>query len=80
MGSSLACFTINALLSSVLKGVQGYVDLETAFPAGLGAFVGANLGGALNQRFRSRPLQLLFGAVFAYVALKFVLISFGIRI
>jgi uncharacterized membrane protein YfcA len=80
MGSSLACFAINALVSSVVKGVQGYVDLETALPAGLGAFLGANLGGALNRRFRSRLLQILFGAVFTYVALKFVLVSFGIRI
>jgi len=80
MGSSLACFAVNALVSSILKGTQGYVDLSTALPAGLGAFLGANLGAALNRRFPSRLLQLLFGAVFTYVALKFVLISFGIRI
>jgi hypothetical protein len=80
IGSSLACFAINASVSSVLKGAQGYVDLATALPAALGAFLGGNLGGALSRRFRSRFLQLLFGAVFTYVALKFVLIFFGIRI
>lgn len=80
MGSSLACFAVNALVSSVLKGAQGYVDLPTALPAGLGAFLGAGLGGRLNLRFPSRYLQLLFGVIFTYIALKFVLISFGTRI
>ncbi len=80
MGSSLACFAVNALISSALKGTQGYVDLPTALPAGLGAFLGATLGATLNRRFPSRLLQLLFGAVFSYVALKFVLVSFGVRI
>jgi len=80
MGSSLACFAVNAFVSSTFKGAQGYVDFTAAIPAGLGAFLGANLGGVLNRRFPSRLLQILFGAVFTYVALKFVLVSFGIRI
>ena len=80
MGSSLACFAVNAFVSSIFKGTQGFVDFPTALPAGLGAFLGANLGAELNRRFPSRLLQFLFGAVFTYVALKFVLVSFGIRI
>lgn len=80
MGSSLACFAVNALVSSILKGTQGYVDFPTALPAGLGAFLGAGLGGKLNLRFPARQLQGVFGVVFTYIALKFVLVSFGIRI
>jgi uncharacterized membrane protein YfcA len=80
MGSSLACFAVNAFVSSILKGAQGYVDFWAALPAGLGAFLGADLGGRLNLKFPSRLLQLLFGAILIYVAWKFVLISFGIRI
>jgi hypothetical protein len=80
MGSSLACFAVNALVSSILKGAQGYVDFPTALPAGLGAFLGAGLGGKLNLRFPARHLQVVFGVIFTYIALKFVLISFGIRI
>jgi uncharacterized membrane protein YfcA len=80
MGSSLACFAVNAFVSSTLKGTQGYVDFPAAISAGVGAFLGANLGAALNRRFASSLLQFLFGVVFTYVALKFVLVSFGIRI
>lgn len=80
MGSSLACFAVNAFLSAIFKGIQGFVDFPTAITAGLGAFLGANLGAAWNRRFPSRALQLLFGVVFTYVALKFVLVSFGIGI
>jgi uncharacterized membrane protein YfcA len=80
IGSSLACFAVCASVSSVLKAAQGYVDPSIALPAALGAFLGGNLGGALNRRLRSRFLQLLFGTVFTYVALKFVLTFFGIRI
>ena len=80
MGSSLACFAVTALVSSILKGTQGYVDFPTALPAGLGAFLGAGLGGKLNLHFPARQLQGVFGVVFTYIALKFVLMSFGIRI
>jgi uncharacterized membrane protein YfcA len=80
MGSSLACFAVNALISSVLKGTQGYVDLSIALPASLGTFLGAILGAALNRRFPSRLLHLLFGFVFVYVSLKFILAFFGTRI
>ena len=80
MGSSLACFAANALVSSILKGAQGFVEPSIALPASLGTFLGAILGAALNKRFSSDLLHLLFGAVFAYVSLKFLLASFGVHI
>lgn len=80
MGSSLACFAASALVSAVLKGIQGYVDLPVALPASLGAFLGAGMGAAVNRRFPSRFLQRLFGLVFIYVSMKFMLTSFGIHI
>ena len=80
MGSSLACFSVNALISSTLKWGQGYVDPGVALPAALGAFLGATVGAAVNRRFPSRALELLFGAVFLYVASKFILAYFGVRI
>jgi uncharacterized membrane protein YfcA len=80
MGSSLACFAVSAFVSSVLKWTQGFVDPAVALPASLGTFVGASLGASLNRRFPSRLLQVLFGIVFVYIALKFVLAFFGLRI
>jgi uncharacterized membrane protein YfcA len=80
MAASLACFAVNAGVSAMLKATQGYVDLAIALPASFGTFVGAILGATLNRRVPSRFLQLLFGIVFAYIAFKFVLVFFGLRI
>jgi uncharacterized membrane protein YfcA len=64
----------------MIKGAQGYVDPPIALSASLGTFLGANLGAALNRRFSSPALHLLFGLVFSYVSLKFVLRFFDVRI
>ncbi len=80
MGSSLACFAANAFFSSLLKASQGFVSVETAIPICLGALIGSNIGATLNRRFPSTSLKLIFGAVFAYVSLKFILSFFGVTI
>ena len=80
MAASLACFCLNASISSAMKLAQGFVLLDVALPICLGAFLGANLGAILNSRFQSNYLRLLFGLVFFYVSLKFVFSSFGVRI
>jgi uncharacterized membrane protein YfcA len=72
MASSLACFSVNALISSGFKYWQGFIDLNVALPICLGTLLGANLGAILNKRATSRVLKLLFGLVFSYVSLKFV--------
>ena len=76
IGCSLTCFAANALISSVFKYSQGYVDLTVAGPACVGTLVGAYLGATLNRKFPSAGLKIMFGAVFACVSLKFIL-SFG---
>jgi uncharacterized membrane protein YfcA len=80
MGSSLACFAANAFCSSVLKASQGFVSVETAIPICLGTLIGANIGATLNRRFPSTSLKLIFGLLFAYVSLKFILSFFGVTI
>jgi hypothetical protein len=75
MASSLTCFSVNALTSSVFKYWQGFVDLSVAWPICLGTLLGANLGAKLNKRFSSRVLRVVFGFVFSYVSLKFMLSS-----
>jgi uncharacterized protein len=73
MASSLACFSINALISSGFKYSQGFIDLEMAIPICTGTLIGANLGAIANKRVSGSILKLLFGMVFLYVSLKFIL-------
>ena len=77
MASSLTCFSVNALISSVFKYWQGFIDLNVALPICLGTLLGANLGATLNKRASSRALRLLFGLVFSWVSLKFILLFVG---
>jgi uncharacterized protein len=73
MAASLTCFCCNAAVSSAFKAAQGFVVFDVAWPLCLGTFLGANLGAILNRRSPSGAVKLLFGAVFAFVALKFLL-------
>jgi uncharacterized membrane protein YfcA len=73
MGSSLACFAFNAFWSSLLKAFQGFIDFETALPICLGTVIGSNFGAILNRHFPSRALKILFGVVFIYISLKFIM-------
>jgi uncharacterized membrane protein YfcA len=80
MASSLTCFSVNALISSGLKYMQGFVDLNLALPVCLGTLFGANYGAMLNKRFPSRSLKFIFGLAFSYVSLKFLLLFFEVKI
>lgn len=80
IGCSLTCFAANALISAAFKYSQGFVDLAVAGPACAGTLVGAYLGATLNRKFPSAGLKVVFGAVFAYVSLKFILSYCGVRI
>lgn len=80
MGSSLACFAANAFWSSLMKLMQGFINLGIAFPISLGALLGANLGALLNKRFPAPALKLIFGVLFSYVSLKFILNFWSVRI
>jgi uncharacterized membrane protein YfcA len=77
MASSLACFSINAFISSAFKGWQGFVDLNVAVPICLGTLIGANFGARLNKSFSSRILRFAFGLLFLYVSFKFILLFAG---
>jgi uncharacterized membrane protein YfcA len=74
IASSLTCFSVNALISSAWKYGQGFIDLKVAVVICLGTLLGANLGAILNKRISSRTLKLVFGLVFSYVSLKFILL------
>lgn len=76
IGSSLACFSVNAFFSSLLKFYQGFVYLPVAFPICLGTLIGSNIGAVLNKRFPSSVLKILFGIAFSYVSYQYILIFF----
>ncbi len=73
MAASLTCFSINAFISSAFKFWQGFIDLNVALPICMGTLLGANLGAKLNKSFPSSTLRLIFGLMFSYVSLKFIL-------
>lgn len=73
MAASLACFSVNAAISAAFKAAQGHVAAGVALPLCLGTLLGANLGAALNRRSSSRLVRILFGAVFTYVSIRFII-------
>jgi uncharacterized membrane protein YfcA len=75
VASSLTSFCANALISSSFKMAQGFIDLNVALPICVGTLIGSNVGAMLNRRFPNKAVKLIFGLVFTYVSLKF-LISF----
>ena len=72
---SLVCFCFNAFISSAFKFAQGFIVVDVALPICLGTLIGANLGAILNKRFASNVVRLLFGLMFAFISLKFILSS-----
>jgi uncharacterized membrane protein YfcA len=71
VGSSLACFSLNALASSVFKLAQGVVQVPILVPLCAGTLIGSRVGATLNGRLPSPLLKVLFGLVFVYVAYKY---------
>ena len=74
IGSSLACFSLNALASSALKLSQGFAHMPILIPLCIGTFIGSQLGATLNGRFSASLLKVLFGMVFVYVACKYLMV------
>jgi len=72
IGSSLACFSLNALVSSALKLFQGFVQVGILIPLCIGTLIGSRFGATLNGRFSSPVLKGLFGVFFGCVAGKYL--------
>lgn len=73
IGSALACFCANALISAAIKYAQGHIDPGPALPVCLGCLAGSQLGAAINYRAPSRTLLMLFGLVFLWVSAQFII-------
>jgi uncharacterized membrane protein YfcA len=77
IGSSLACFSLNAFVSSVFKLSQGFVQIGILIPLCIGTLLGSRFGASLNGRFSSPFLRTLFGLFFACVAYKYLTVFGG---
>ncbi len=80
IGTSMASFISIALLGTFFKLYQQVVHIQAGIILGVGAAIGATYGAGLVARFQSSTLKALFGILFFYVSLKYILIYFGIRI
>jgi uncharacterized membrane protein YfcA len=79
-GTSMASFISMAGVSAAIKLWQGLVDVLAAVIVGAGAAAGAQIGARLVPRAPVWTMKLVFGLVFSYVSLKFLLHPFGIAI
>jgi len=80
IGTSMAAFVWMALVGAAFKIYQGVVDIPVAITLGVGALIGAIIGAKLVAKFKPNVLKALFGFLFLYVSLKYILLFFGINI
>jgi len=80
IGSSLACFCVNALTSSAFKLFQGYAVILVALPLCLGTLIGSNVGASINKRLAAPMLKVLFGMTFLYVSFKYIFLFYGVKL
>jgi hypothetical protein len=80
IGTSMASFFWMALVGAAFKFYQNVVDVPVAITLGVGALIGAIYGAKLVAKFKPAVLKFLFGLLFLYVSLKYILIYFGIAI
>jgi len=80
IGTSMAAFVWMALVGAIFKIFQGIVNFPVAVTLGIGALIGAIYGAKLVAKFKPNVLKTLFGILFLYVSLKYILTYFGIHI
>ncbi|MEM2003292.1 MAG: sulfite exporter TauE/SafE family protein [Nitrososphaerota archaeon] len=80
VGTSLTSFISMAVVSGGFKIYQGLVDVAAALSLGVGTAIGAQIGARLVPKVPAWLIKTIFGIVFLYVSLKFILDVFGIRI
>ena len=80
IGTSMAAFFWMALVGAAFKIYQQVVNIPVAVTLGIGALIGAIFGARLVEKFSPHLLKTLFGLLFFYVSLKYILIYFGIQI
>lgn len=80
IGTSMAAFVWLALVGALFKIYQEVVNIPVAIVLGIGAVVGAIYGAKLVAKLKPNVLKALFGFLFCYVSLKYILLYFHIHI
>ncbi|MFH0788321.1 MAG: sulfite exporter TauE/SafE family protein [Pseudomonadota bacterium] len=80
IGTSMAAFFWMALVGALFKLFQQVVNIPVAVTLGVGALIGAIIGAKIMALFKPYVLKALFGFLFLYVSLKYILIYFNIHI
>jgi len=80
IGTSMAAFFWMALVGAVFKLFQNVVNIPVAITLGIGALIGAIIGAKIMALFKPYVLKALFGFLFLYVSLKYILLYFGVHI
>jgi uncharacterized membrane protein YfcA len=80
IGTSMAAFFWMALVGAIFKLYQNVVNIPVAITLGIGALIGAIIGAKIMALFKPYVLKALFGFLFLYVSLKYILLYFNIHI
>ena len=80
IGTSMAAFFWMALVGALFKLYQNVVNIPVAITLGVGALIGAIIGAKIMALFKPYVLKALFGFLFLYVSLKYILSYFNIHI
>jgi len=80
IGTSMAAFFWMALVGAIFKLLQNVVNIPVAITLGIGALIGAIIGAKIMAYFKPYVLKALFGFLFLYVSLKYILLYFDVHI
>jgi len=80
IGTSMAAFFWMALVGAIFKLFQNVVNIPVAITLGIGALIGAIIGAKIMAYFKPYVLKALFGFLFLYVSLKYILLYFDVHI
>ena len=72
-GISLAVVVPTGIVSSIIYGYHGSMDLPLAFNLIIGGVIGATIGSRLVRKIPAHRLKQLFGAMLVLVGLRMVM-------
>lgn len=72
-GTSLAVVIPTALVSAIVYGIHGNVDLPITINLVVGSMVGASIGARIANRLPAQRLKQLFGLLLLIVGLRMVI-------